>query len=150
MRENGEYMMPCPETDCREDLIQRINDRADVIKNGIKTELNDVKAQCADKVGIRNFYWIVAGFLTAIGLISGIAYTAYSRSQDQKQAGIEECQKSTKVLDTNVAVMAKDLDHIKEELEKQGVKQERILDILNKLMRRSNDNGYYRDRPNDQ
>ena len=134
--------MTCPETDCREDLIQRINEKADTIKNGIKTELKDTKAQCADKIGVKSFYWIVAGFLTAIAIVSGLTYTAYSKGQDQKQSAIEETQKATKQLDKNMAVMAKDMEHIKEELTKQGLKQEQILEILNKLMRRSNYNGY--------
>ena len=106
--------MTCPETDCREDLIQRINEKADTIKNGIKTELKDTKAQCADKVGVKSFYWIVAGFLTAIAIVSGLTYTAYSKGQDQKQSAIEETQKATKQLDKNMAVMAKDIEHIKE------------------------------------
>ena len=130
--------MTCPETECREDLIQRINDRTESARKCWHEDLSKVKASCENKVSASVFYWVLVALLSAVGIVAGISYTAYSRSQDEKQESINECGKITKTLDKNVAVMQNDLDNIKKELQKQGLKQEQILEILNQLLRSTN------------
>ena len=103
----------CPDPACREDLIKKMN------------------AKVSNKALISVF----AIVLSAIVIVSGISYTAYSRGQDEKREQIEACGKTTQKLTTGMAVMQRDLEVIKVQLEKQGMSQEKILDILMDMKR---------------
>lgn len=128
-------MVECPDPNCRESLLKSFNSAC----GEFKTQLNK-------KVSINIMCWTFVAFLTAIGIVAGISYEAYSRSQDGKQKQINnvrnevrECEEVTKELDKNVAVMQSDIEHIKEQLEKQGYRQEKILEILNELKAKMRD-----------
>jgi quinolinate synthase len=121
-------MAECPEhPECRESILKKINEEC----SGIKKSLNE-------KVSIKILTWAIVAILTAIGIVSSITYTAYSRGQDEKQAQIADCQQTTKSLDKSVGIMANDIEHIKISIKKQEKQQERILRILDRIERKSN------------
>jgi len=124
----------CPDPKCRESLVKAMN-----------SACAELKERISKKVSISIMCWTFVAFLSAIGIVAGISYEAYSRSQDGKQAQLNslrdkmgDCGKVTQELDKSMAVMQSDLNHIREQLDKQGLRQEQILEILNKIQRNQN------------
>jgi len=114
----------CPNPRCREDLIKKMN-----------TKIGEVRTCLNNKVSTKMLVSVFVVVLSAIGIVSGISYTAYSRGQDEQKGQIAECGKVTQKLNTNMAVVQRDLETIKAQLEKQGMSQEKILDILLQMKR---------------
>jgi len=114
----------CPNPRCREDLIKMMNEK-----------IREIRACLNNKVSTKMLVSVFVVVLSAIGIVSGISYTAYSRGQDEKQKAITECGKVTQKLNTNMAVVQRDLETIKAQLEKQGMSQDKILDILMDIKR---------------
>lgn len=128
--------MQCPEPKCREELFKAMNDKCKEIGNEIK-----------GKVSITVLIGCLAVLVAAGGTIGTLAYDAYSGAQGKQDKQLESCQEVTTDLDKKVGIIQNDLDHIREELIKQGKNQDQILKILLDIQRktrrdRDNDSGY--------
>jgi len=90
--------------------------------------------RCTQRMVTRNFLmWCAVIVISVGGTIAGLTYRAYCEGQDEKNRKIIDCEKITRELDKNVEVMKNDIGHIKRQLEKQGTKQEKIIELLQKL-----------------
>lgn len=119
-------MVECPDPQCRESLIAATN-----------SVCRDLRNDMNKKVSLKLMLSLLATIVTVGGLVAMLSYTAYSRGQDEKAEQIQQCNKVTKTLDKNVAVMQRDIEHIREQVEKQGQRQEKMIEILNELKRNS-------------
>jgi len=116
-------MTECPNPDCRESLIKAMN-----------SACKELRTDISRKVSMKALISSLSAIVAVGAVVATLTFSAYSRSQEDKSKKIENCEQITKVLDKNVAVMQQDISYIKRQLEKQGVKQEKILEILNELM----------------
>ena len=90
------------------------------------------------------FFWIIGGLVSLAVVISGAAYTAYSRGSDKQQEAIEKridshekacdymypTRREHDDLKADVQVMQNDIKHIKKTTDKLERQQEEIIDLL--------------------
>lgn len=95
----------------------------------------ELKCEIGKKVSIRVMLGILGSVVTVGAVAATLIYTAYSGAQESRDQKVEDYANITQRLDKNVAVMQQDIKNIKDQLSKQGTKQEKILEILNELRR---------------
>lgn len=111
-------MVECPTAECREDLLKRIG------------------CSYRENVSKKTLMWAVIVLLSTFSGVSTFVYSSYSRGQDEVHKNIKYNEAITRKLEKSVALTQQDIRHIMDELEKQGFRQEKILQTLYALRRR--------------
>lgn len=111
-------MPECPQADCREDLICRVNKR--ILRS--------------------TAMWAIGIIITIIGISGGLVYRGYSGGQETQNKAIEENRQKSQECKESQAELKTSMKYIEQKVQKLEDQSEKILDKLDDIQKEIRNN----------